>query len=443
MNSGPDVSSEKSRGEGAPRPQSDADAARRIRKRYRSERWFRGCGVAAIGFALLALAALLGSIFFQALSVFTRFEVRLDVELSADALDPLGDRSAESLGMGSYSKPPREALRVLLPDVKTRSEKRALNQLLSVGAEYELREFVNAHPDAIGTTRSFVFPLSDDADLYLSGNVNAELDESDRKISDQQIGWLDALRDQDRILSRWNWDFLTQGDSREPELAGVQGAIRGSLLTLLVTLVLSFPVGVAAAVYLEEFSPRNRFTDIVEVNINNLAAVPSIVFGLLGLAVFLNLFGMPRSAPLVGGLVLALMTLPTIIIAGRAALSAVPPSIREAALGVGASPTQAVLHHVLPQALPGILTGTIIGMARALGETAPLLMIGMVAFIVDLPETPFEPSTVLPVQIYLWADSPERAFAARTSAAILVLLAFLVVMNAAAVWVRRRFETRY
>ncbi len=434
---------ESPKGEGAPGSQTEAEVARRIRKRYRSERLFRACGVAAIAFALLALAALLGSIFVQALSVFTRSEVRLDVELSADALDPLGDGSAESLGMGNYMKPGREALRALLPDVTTRSEKRALNQLLSVGADFELRDFVRAHPDAIGTTRSFVLPLSDDADLYLTGQVDDMLDESDRKISDEQIGWLAALRDQGRIVSQWNWDFLTQGDSREPELAGVQGAIRGSLLTLLVTLVLSFPVGVAAAVYLEEFSPRNRFTDIVEVNINNLAAVPSIVFGLLGLAVFLNLFGMPRSAPLVGGLVLALMTLPTIIIAGRAALSAVPPSIREAALGVGASPVQAVLHHVLPQALPGILTGTIIGMARALGETAPLLMIGMVAFIVDLPETPFEPSTVLPVQIYLWADSPERAFAARTSAAILVLLSFLVIMNAAAVWVRRRFETRY
>ena len=231
-------------------------------------------------------------------------------------------------------------------------------------------------------------------------------------------------------------------DSREAELAGVQGAVRGSLLTLIVTLMLSFPIGVAAALYLEEFAPRNRLTDIVEVNINNLAAVPSIVFGLLGLAVFLNVFGMPRSAPIVGGAVLALMTLPTIIIAARAALSAVPPSIREAALGVGASPTQAVLHHVLPQALPGILTGTIIGMARALGETAPLLMIGMVAFISDLPTAVTEPSTVLPVQIYLWADAPERAFAARTSAAIVVLLLFLISMNALAVWLRNRFETR-
>ena len=285
--------------------------------------------------------------------------------------------------------------------------------------------------------------MSDDVDLLLKGDIRRDVDESDRKLTDRQIEWVDALVAEDLVSHEWNTRFLTTGDSREPELAGMQGAIRGSLLTLLVTLLLSFPVGVAAAVYLEEFAPRNRFTDIVEVNINNLAAVPSIIFGLLGLAVFLNVFGMPRGAPVVGGIVLALMTLPTIIIAGRAALLAVPPSIREAALGVGASPTQAVLHHVLPQALPGILTGTIIGMARALGETAPLLMIGMVAFIADLPSGPSDPSTVLPVQIFLWNDAPERAFVARTSLGIVVLLGFLVAMNAAAVWVRSRFETRY
>jgi len=333
-------------------------------------------------------------------------------------------------------------LREQFPEVGGRREKRELYSLLSVGAEYDLQDFVTANPGAIGTTRSFSLPLSDDADLFFKGDVDSEVAELDRKISDRQIGWLEALDESGRIHRRWNSRFLTSGDSREPELAGIQGAIRGSLFTLIVTLVLSFPVGVAAALYLEEFAPQNRFTDIIEVNINNLAAVPSIVFGLLGLAVFLNVFGMPRSAPLVGGVVLALMTLPTIIIAGRAALQAVPPSIREAALGVGASEMQAVFHHVLPQALPGILTGTIIGMARALGETAPLLMIGMVAFIVDLPRGPLDPSTALPVQVYLWSEAPERAFAAKTSAAIVVLLAFLISMNAAAVWVRSRFENR-
>ncbi len=237
--------------------------------------------------------------------------------------------------------------------------------------------------------------------------------------------------------------FFTAGDSREPELAGIRGAVVGSFYTLVITLILSFPIGVAAAVYLEEFAPRNRWTDLIEVNINNLAAVPSIVFGLLGLAMFLNFFGLPRSAPLVGGLVLTLMTLPTIIIASRAALLSVPPSIREAALGVGASKMQVVAHHVLPLALPGMLTGTIIGMARALGESAPLLMIGMVAFIVDVPGGFTDPSTVLPVQIYLWVDSPERAFVERTSAAVMILLGFLIVMNATAVILRKKFERRW
>jgi phosphate transport system permease protein len=217
----------------------------------------------------------------------------------------------------------------------------------------------------------------------------------------------------------------------------------GSILTLLVTLLLSFPLGVTAALYLEEFAPKNRWTDLIEVNINNLAAVPSIVFGLLGLAVFLNFFGFPRSAPLVGGMVLALMTLPTIIIAARTAMQSVPPSIREAAAGLGASPLQVVLHHVLPLAMPGIMTGAIIGMARALGETAPLLMIGMVAFIVDIPTSPVDPATVLPVQVYLWADSPERAFVAKTAAAVLVLLVFLVAMNGIAIYLRKKFERRW
>lgn len=267
--------------------------------------------------------------------------------------------------------------------------------------------------------------------------------EENRKFSDREIAVVDKLVEEDRIESRWNNIFFTKGASREPELAGVWGAVVGSFFTMVITLLLSFPLGVAAAIYLEEFAPKNRITEIIEVNINNLAAVPSIVFGLLGLAVFLNFFGLPRSAPLVGGMVLALMTLPTIIIASRAALKAVPPSIREAALGVGASKQQAVFHHVLPLAMPGMLTGTIIGMAQALGETAPLLMIGMVAFVVDVPGGFTDPATVLPVQIYMWADFPEPGFQQKTAAAIMVLLAFLVVMNAIAVLLRRRFERRW
>ena len=267
--------------------------------------------------------------------------------------------------------------------------------------------------------------------------------ETNRRVSDREVAWLENLRDQGDVSRKFNWAFFTSGDSREPELAGIRGALVGSILTLAVTLFLCLPIGVAAAIYLEEFAPKNRLTEIIEVNINNLAAVPSIVFGLLGLAVFLNFLGLPRSAPLVGGLVLALLVLPTIIIASRAALRAVPPSIKEAALGVGASHQQAVFHHVLPLAAPGIMTGTIIGMAHALGETAPLLMIGMVAFIVEMPSGLTEAATVLPVQIYLWSDLPEIAFQSKTAAAIIVLLMFLFVMNGCAIYLRKKFERRW
>ncbi len=270
-----------------------------------------------------------------------------------------------------------------------------------------------------------------------------ETPETARRLKDNALAWAWELKAQGQIEKRFNTTFFTAGDSREPELAGIWGAAVGSFYTLVVTLLLSFPIGVAAAVYLEEYAPKNKWTDLIEVNINNLAAVPSIVFGLLGLAVFINFFGLPRSAPLVGGLVLTLMTLPTIIIASRAALKSVPPSIREAALGVGASRIQMMTHHVLPLAMPGMLTGTIIGMAQALGETAPLLMIGMVAFIVDIPGGFTDPAAVLPVQIYLWADSPERAFVERTSAAIMVLLGFLIMMNILAVVLRKKFERRW
>ena len=273
--------------------------------------------------------------------------------------------------------------------------------------------------------------------------VTYEIPESRRRVTDQEIAYLERFKTKGQVVQNFNWAFFTSGDSREPELAGVRGAIVGTALTLMVTLALCLPIGVLAAIYLEEFAPKNRFTDLIEVNINNLAAVPSIVFGLLGLAMFLNFLGMPRSAPLVGGLVLALLVLPTIIIASRAALKAVPPSIKEAALGVGASHQQAIFHHVLPLAMPGIMTGTIIGMAHALGETAPLLMIGMVAFIVDVPGSITDAATVLPVQIFLWSDLPELAFRHKTAAAIVVLLAFLFVMNGAAIWLRKRFERRW
>jgi phosphate transport system permease protein len=415
----------------------------RLRKRYRAERRFRRVGATAIGVALAALFLLLGSVLVRGTPAFLEHRLRLEVALDEAALDPDGTRDLAALGGANYAGVLKAALQEAVGGVSGRSERRALGELLSAGAAYDLRERVLAEPSLIGTTISFEALLSDDVDLSLRGEARRDVPESDRQLNDRQLEWLDSLAERGLVRRAFAARLLSSGDSREPELAGVWGAAVGSFWTLSITLALSFPLGVAAAIYLEELAPRSRFTDLIEVNINNLAAVPSIVFGLLGLAFFLNVLELPRSAPLVGGMVLALLTLPTIIIASRAALRAVPPSIREAALAVGASQLQTVFQHVVPLALPGMLTGAIIGMARALGETAPLLMIGMVAFIVDVPSGPLEPATALPVQIFLWADSPERAFVARTSAAILVLLGFLVLMNSTAVLLRNRFERRW
>tara|TARA_B110000196_G_scaffold317787_1_gene331666 strand:+ start:4518 stop:5822 length:1305 start_codon:yes stop_codon:yes gene_type:complete len=416
---------------------------KRLQKRYRAEARFRLYGITAIVFAIGVLGILLGSIISSGTSAFIQTEIALDINFDANIVDPEGTRSKESFLEGNYRKLWRDSLFTLFPEVKGRKQKKALSKLISRGADLTLREKVINDSSIIGTTKRIWVKSSADIDSLNKGKISRSTIESDRRVKNHQIAWFDKLIDENRERLAFNSSLFTAGDSREPEQAGIGGAVVGSFLTLIVTLLLSFPIGVMAAVYLESFAPKNRWTDIIEVNINNLAAVPSIVFGLLGLAIFLNFFGMPRSAPIVGGTVLALMTLPTIIIAGRAALKAVPPSIQEAALAMGASRLQAVSHHVLPLAMPGILTGTIIGMARALGETAPLLMIGMVAFIVDIPRGLSDPSTVLPVQIYLWADAPERAFAEKTSAAIMVLLLFLILMNLAAVILRKKFEKRW
>ncbi len=406
-------------------------------RRYRSERRFRLLGLAAVVLSLGFLALMFASLLANGVSAFRQTEIRLPVHFDPEVLH------AEALAQADYGQLIRASLGRLFPDVEGRRERRELAALVSSAAVYDLRDLVMRDPGVIGQTREVWLKAGADIDMAVKGHFRRDLPEAERRVSDRQFAWLERLAAEGRLEKRFNRTFFTAGDSREPEQAGIWGAVSGSFFTLAVTLMLSFPIGVAAAVYLEEFARKGRITDLIEVNINNLAAVPSIVFGLLGLAVFLNFLHLPRSAPLVGGLVLTLMTLPTIIIAGRSALKSVPPSIREAALGVGASRMQTVLHHVLPLALPGMLTGTIIGMARALGESAPLLMIGMVAFIVEIPKGFTDPATVLPVQIYLWADSPERAFVERTSAAILVLLAFLVVMNAGAIWLRKRFERRW
>ncbi len=409
-------------------------------RRRRREFLFQLTGMLATTVGVIFLGVFFADLFVKSSTAFVQTFVKLDVEFSEDVIAPGGEWD---LTYADFDGLVRSALRSEFPGVSGRSERRELNKLVSVGAGYQMRDMIEADPALLGAKESLWVPASSVVDMYVKGNIDASLDEALRPLSDRQLSWIQKLQDTDRLETRFNYALFSNGDSREPELAGIKGALMGSFYMLIVTVLLAFPIGVAAAIYLEEFAPRSRWSDLIEVNINNLAAVPSIVFGLLGLAVFINWMAIPRSAPLVGGLVLSLLTLPVIIIASRAAIKAVPPSIREAALGLGASKMQVVFHHVMPLALPGMLTGTIIGMSRALGESAPLLMIGMVAFIVDVPGGFSDPATALPVQIYLWADSPERAFAERTSAAIVVLLGFLLLMNLTAVIIRKRMEKKW
>lgn len=416
---------------------------RSLKKRYFKERVFRAAGVFSIAAAIMFLIILLADILIKALPAFSQTSIELQVTIDPEKIGVGGNPTEQDLMTADFRQVIRGALSTQFPGVTKRKDKRELYSMTSMGAEFQLRDMVIEDRSLLGQTIVVKFTADDDVDAVVKGTIDRELPETDRRVKDNKLTWISELEKNGQISTHFNWYFLTNGDSREPEMAGIKGAIKGSFFTLLVTLALSFPVAVAAAIYLEEFAPKNRFIDFIEININNLAAVPSIVFGLLGLAVFINFFSLPRSAPLVGGIVLSLMTLPTIIIASRSAIKAVPPSVREAALGLGASKMQTVFHHVLPAALPGILTGTIIGMAQALGETAPLLMIGMVAFIVDIPQGITDPSTVLPIQVYLWADSPERGFLAKTSAAIMVLLFFLIAMNAIAIYLRKKFEKKW
>ena len=412
-----------------------------LKKRYRAEKRFRFFGFMSIWVGVIALALLFVEIFGSGIGGFQQTHIQMTVKFDPEILEISDATDKDQIRNGFYDGVIREALRDRFPDATSRTDKRDLYSLISIGAAFELRDQLAAHPDLLGQERTLWLLADDDVDTYFKSKGAGDAFTS--RTSNKQLLRIKSLIDEGQIKKQFNTRLFTSGDSSEPEMAGILGAVTGSLLTLLVTFLLSFPIGVAAAVYLEEYAPRNHFTDFIEVNISNLAAVPSIIFGLLGLAVFINLFGMPRSIPLVGGLVLTLMTLPTIIISSRNAIKSVPPSIREAALGIGASKMQMILHHVLPLALPGMLTGAILGMAQALGETAPLLMIGMVAFIMDVPGGISDPATVLPVQIFLWSDSPERAFVERTSAAIMVLLFFLICMNTLAVILRRRLERRW
>jgi phosphate transport system permease protein len=410
-----------------------------LKKRHRSEKLFRAQGMAAIVVAMIFLVVLVGRIVAQGYSTFETHTLTVPVYLNPERID------VNALEGVNYDYIVAEAMMKKLgvqdDDLGTTSGK--IMDLTSRDFGNQLLQMVKKDRSLIGKTVNVTGSVKADADLYYKGEIKRSTAEEDRKLDNQQLDWLDRLKKDGTVRTGFNTKFFTNSDSTEPEQAGVWGAVIGSAMMLLITAMIAIPVGVLAAVYLEEFAPKNRWTDIIEVNINNLAAVPSIVYGLLGLALFINWLHVPRGSPLVGGLVLALMALPTVIIATRSSLKAVPPSIREAALGVGASKAQTVFHHVLPLAMPGVMTGAILSLAHALGETAPLLMIGMVAFVPGAPENFASSATVLPVQVFIWENASERAFHERTAAAIIVLLVFMILMNATAVILRRRFERRW
>ncbi|TDH38171.1 phosphate ABC transporter permease PstA [Pseudohoeflea suaedae] len=428
----------------------DAASPRRrdigLKKRYAAERRFRFYGQAAIFLGILFLAILLWTVVSKGVGAFQQTMITVPVEFAQSVIDPKDKRAEDPnvLLMANYPLLARNALvQALGVDPDDKKAVKAVGGLVSDSSRVELRNYVMENPDVIGKTIPVTMTANGLVDSTLKGHIDLKVPEERRQVSDQEVAWINQLVDDGIMQKQFNTGIFVNGASSRAETAGMGVAIIGSFYMMAIVLVLALPIGVAASIYLEEFAPKNRWTDVIEVNINNLAAVPSIVFGLLGLAVFINFMGLPRSASLVGGLVLTLMTLPTIIIATRAALKAVPPSIRSAALGIGASKMQMVFHHVLPLAAPGILTGTIIGLAQALGETAPLLLIGMVAFVVDYPATPMDPATALPVQIFMWANEAERAFVERTSGAIIILLLFLAAMNIAAIILRRKFERRW
>ena len=422
-----------------------------LNKRYKKEKRFILLGRVAVSLTIIFLVILLGSILLRGISGFYTTNIFLTTNLSQEIIDPENKKNVEEIYKSSWRKIARNSIYDVLSafnkskniDKISRKDKRDFLKLFSRSSEFYIRDFTLENLDSIGKEVKISIPSSSLVDQFLKGKINIAVNEDDRPINDKQISWINFMVENKMIERKFNINFFYKGDSRNAEEAGILGAIVGSFFVILVAIIVAFPVGVMSAIYLEEFAPKNKITNIIEVNINNLAAVPSIVFGLLGLAIFLNFFGLPRSSPLAGGLVLALMTLPTIIISSRVAIKSVPPSIREAAMGIGASKMQSVFHHVIPLAVPGILTGTIIGMARALGETAPLLMMGMVAFIVDVPQSITDPSTVLPAQIFLWSDQPERGFEEKTAAATIILLVFLLTMNALAVFLRYKYERKW
>ena len=414
-----------------------------LMKRHLAESRFKTYGILGIISATVFLIVILSTIFIEGKSAFKSTYIKLDVFFDPSIIDPDGTRDIDEIRFANYRKVIKKSLKNYFPEVIEKEEMKSLTELISSSEEENLMQAVLKNNDLIGANKKVWLKASSKIDIIHKNPEMKDLSESNRLISDKELEWFDKLTRNGDVKFSLNKIFFLKADSTEPEQAGILGSILGSFFTLVITLILSFPIAVAAGVFLEELAPKNRFTDIIEININNLAAVPSIIFGLLGLAIFLNVMHLPRSAPIVGGMVLALMTLPTIIIATRVSLKAVPPSIREAAVGLGATKFQSVIHHVLPLAIPGIATGTIIGMSRALGESAPLLLIGMVAFIVDIPGSFTDSATVLPVQIYLWKSTAARGFVELTAAGVIVLLTFLILMNALAIYVRNKFEKKW
>ena len=397
-----------------------------LKKRHASERRFKMFGKAAIGFSLLFLAMLFSMIVAKSSGAFLRTEIALNLDLSAETnLEKLDYRQAIKNGLKAH-----------FPDAATVAEINSLYQILSKVANLDLKKQLEKNPELLGKTSLFWLSASSKSDMFFKHKNNSSLNE-------KQVAWLENLQSQNQIRTVLNWKFFEFADSREPEIAGIGAGLTGSILVMLIFLSFAFPIGVMCAFYLEEFAAKNRLTDIIEISINNLAAIPSIIYGLLGLTLYLQFMNLPRSSSLVGGMTLFMLVLPVIIIATRNTIRSIPSSIRDGAAALGASKMQITLHHLLPLSVPGIMTGTILAISRALGETAPLLMIGMIAFIADVPQNFTDPTTVLPVQIYLWSDSPEMGFAEKTAAAILVLLGFLILFNLVAVILRKKFERKW
>ena len=414
----------------------------RLKKRYSSEKRFKRYGIISICMALLFVGLLIVKVLSEGSSAFVKTTIQLELNFDSKLLNVSEKPTKEELeNIDFYSFTLQHILKSY--PTNNRDEEKLLIKLFTSDFEFEVKKLFLSNLNILNTVMPFKITASSDLDQLHKGNYTKNIAEDRRKISNYQLKIYDHFLEKNKITKVYNNYFLTNGDSRNPEIAGIGGAMLGSLFSILVCLAISFPIALFAAVYLEEFAPKNKFTDFIEININNLAAVPSIVFGLLGLGILLNVFELPRSTSLVGGITLALMTLPRIIIPCRASLKAVPPSIREAALAVGASKVQSVMLHVVPLAMPGTLSGTIIGLAQALGETAPLLLIGMVAFVVQVPGNPMDPSASLPIQVYLWSESAERGFVEKTSATIMMLLAFLILMNSVAVYARQKFEKKW